>query len=67
MGIRLSEVGEYTQAVARRVPVREVSREATPMVAAREALTRGGNMCLTEMQDRERRSAGLGELVQVVT
>lgn len=72
MAIRLSEVGEYSQAVASNGAVaHEVPVGApAPMTAAAQALTHSRNgLSLTEVSGprRVRRLNGLGELVQVVT
>lgn len=73
MSIRLSDLNEYSTAVATTPSVQPVSSSYVPTVAATEALMRrGGNgLALSEFPTRERerlqRLNGLGELVQVVT
>ena len=69
MTVRLSEVGEYSQAVAVRPNLPEVAN-VVPTRAAQQALSRRrfGGLALTEVNRRESASlSGLGELVQVVT
>lgn len=73
MSIRLSDVGEYSQAVAENGSRARVVANVVPMTAPREALThsRGPHgLALTEVspaQRKQRLSGRLGELVQVVT
>lgn len=71
MNVRLSEVGEYSQAVAENGSRARQVPGAVPLVAARDALkqTRGSHgLALTENEGRPgTRLNGLGELVQVVT
>lgn len=73
MAIRLSDVGEYSQAFAQNgsVAPQVPAGSPAPMVAAKYALTRGPHgLALTEVRGPTRvrqTQNGLGELVQVVT
>ena len=72
MSIRLSDVGEYSQAVAENTGRARPAQNVVPMTYAREALTRTRGphgLALTEEggQPQRVRLNGLGELVQVVT
>lgn len=73
MAIRLSDLNEYSTAVAVTPSVQPVSASYVPTVAATHALMRRGSngLALSEFPTRERarlqRLNGLGELVQVVT
>lgn len=70
--MRLSDLNEYSTAVAVTPTVQPLAPNYVPSVAATQALMRRGynGLALSEFPDRERarvRLNGLGELVQVVT
>lgn len=70
MNVRLSEVGEYSQAVAENGSRARQVPTAVPMTAAKAALQTRGAHGLAVTEDRGQplaRLNGLGELVQVVT
>jgi len=73
MAMRLSDLNEYSTAVAVTPSIQPVSPTYVPATAATHALMRRGcnGLALSEFPTRERermqRLNGLGELVQVVT
>jgi len=73
MAMRLSDLNEYSTAVAVTPSIQPVSPTYVPTVAATQTLMRRGSngLALSEFPTRERermqRLNGLGELVQVVT
>lgn len=73
MSIRLSDVGEYSQAIAENGSrARQLPEDVVPATLPREALTRSRGahgLALTEVSGPRRQSLSgrLGELVQVVT
>lgn len=72
MAMRLSDLNDYSTAVAVTPTVQPVAPTYVPNVAATQTLMRRGynGLALSELPQRERARVqlnGLGELVQVVT
>lgn len=68
MAIRLSDLNEYSTAVAVRPAAQPLPRPVVPDVYAQQALMRRGENGLAVRETpRQGNLAGLGELVQVVT